>query len=90
MIVRRPRSVDTILGSANFTRRNLDDYNLEASVWAHAPRGSNLDRELKLYFDRMWISDDGLFTLPYESFQDPSRLRRLSAWLQENTGLSTF
>ncbi|MEE4273730.1 MAG: phospholipase D-like domain-containing protein, partial [Thermoanaerobaculales bacterium] len=33
IVVRRPQTVDVVLGSANFTRRNLDDYNLEASVW---------------------------------------------------------
>jgi len=90
MVVRNPRSVDVILGSANFTRRNLDDYNLEASVWVRAPRGSNLDRELKLYVDRVWTNEGGFFSLPYASFRDTSKTRRLSAWVLETTGLSTF
>ncbi len=90
MVVRRSRTVDCVLGSANFTRRNLDDYNLEASLWVQAPRGSNLDRELKLYFDRIWTNDDGTCTLPYDAFRDTSRLRRFLAWTQETTGLGTF
>ena len=90
MVVRNRKTVDIVLGSANFTRRNLDDYNLEASVWVHAPRGSNLDRELKLYVDRIWTNVDGSFSLPYSSFRDTSRLRRLSAWVLESTGSGTF
>lgn len=90
MVVRRPRSVDAILGSANFTRRNLDDYNLEASLWVEAPRGTNLDRELKLYMDRIWTNDGGVYTLPYAAFRDTSRWRRLVARVQEATGLGTF
>jgi len=90
MIVRRRRMMEAVIGSANFTRRNLDDYNLEASLWVRAPRGSNLDRELKLYMDRLWTNDEGTYTLPYEAFRDTSRLRRFFAWTQEVTGLGTF
>jgi len=90
MVVRRPKTVDAVLGSANFTRRNLDDYNLEASLWIHAHRGSDLDRELKLFMDRIWTNDEGTYTLPYPAFRDTSRMRRLFAWAQEVTGLGTF
>jgi phosphatidylserine/phosphatidylglycerophosphate/cardiolipin synthase-like enzyme len=90
MVIRRRDTVDAVLGSANFTRRNLDDYNLEASIWIQAPRRSNLDRDLKLYIDRIWTNDGGLYTVDYETFRDTSRLRRLFAWAQERTGLGTF
>jgi hypothetical protein len=90
IVVRRPRTLDVVLGSANFTRRNLDDYNLEASLWLQAPRGSTIDRELRVYLDRLWTNDDGTYTLPYDAFRDTSRMRRLIAWTQEVTGLGTF
>jgi phosphatidylserine/phosphatidylglycerophosphate/cardiolipin synthase-like enzyme len=90
MVVRSPTTVNVVLGSANFTRRNLDDYNLEASLWVAAPRGSALDRELKRYLDRIWTNDGGAYTVPYETFRDTSRVRRLVAWLQEVSGLGTF
>ena len=89
-VLRRQRTVDAVLGSANFTRRNLDDYNLEASVWVQAPRGSILDLELKRFVDRMWTNDGGTFTVPYREFRDTSRVRRFVAWFQESTGLGTF
>lgn len=90
IVVRSRDRTDVVLGSANFTRRNLDDYNLEASLWVQMPRGSTLDRELKLLVDRLWTNDGGSFTLPYSEFRDTSKLRRISAWVQETTGLSTF
>ncbi len=90
IVVRGPTTVNIVLGSANFTRRNLDDYNLEASLWVEAPRGSALDRELKRYIDRIWTNDGGTYTVPSEAFRDTSRLRRFAAWLQEVTGLGTF
>jgi len=90
IVVRKKRTVDAVLGSANLTRRNLDDYNLESSFWVQAPRGSDLDREFKLYLDRIWTNDGGSYTLPYPEFRDTSRLRRIFAWAQEATGLGTF
>jgi hypothetical protein len=90
LVVRRRAAVEVVLGSANLTRRNLDDYNLEASLWVSAPRGSRLDRELRRYVDRIWTNRDGLCTVPYEAFRDPSTFRRVAAWLQETTGLGTF
>lgn len=90
LVVRRRATVEAVLGSANLTRRNLDDYNLEASLWVSAPRGSRLDRELRLFVDRIWTNRDGLCTVPYEAFRDPSAFRRLAAWLQETTGVGTF
>lgn len=90
MVVRGKRGVDAVLGSANFTRRNLDDFNLETSFWIHGPRGSDFDRELKLYLDRIWTNDGGTYTLPYSEFRDTSRIRRFFAWIQEVSGLGTF
>ena len=90
IVVRRRRTVDVVLGSANFTRRNLDDYNLEASLWVRSPRGSALDLQTRSYLDRVWTNDGGTYTLPYAAFRDSSRLRRLFAWTQEVTGVGTF
>ena len=90
LVARSGDTIDAVLGSANFTRRNLDDYNLEASFWVRAPRGSDLDRELKLFMDRIWTNDGGTYTMPYDAFRDTSRLRRFVAWFQEVTGLGTF
>ena len=79
-----------ILGSANYTRRNLDAFNLEADLEIHAPRGSPLDRQIAAYFERLWANRDGSFTVSFEAYRDPSLLRRAIARIQERTGLCTF
>jgi hypothetical protein len=38
----------------------------------------------------VWTNDGGTYTLPYDTFRDTSRLRRLFAWIQEVTGVGTF
>jgi HKD family nuclease len=50
----RGDSVTVVGGSANLTRRNVGDYNLEANVrlWTH--RQSPLARALAGYFERIW------------------------------------
>ena len=90
MVVRRPQEFTVILGSANFTRRNLDDLNLEADLRVDGPLGSPLDRDLAAWFDRLWTNDGFHFTVPYETYEDGSKLRRITARIQERTGLCTF
>ncbi|HVS14883.1 MAG TPA: phospholipase D-like domain-containing protein [Thermoanaerobaculia bacterium] len=78
------------LGSANLTRRNVDDLNLEANVELEAPLGSALDRALAANFERLWSNRDGTFTDPYDRWADPSRWQAFKYRVMESTGLSTF
>ncbi|MCL7944145.1 phospholipase D-like domain-containing protein [Marinobacter sp. ATCH36] len=82
-----------LLGSANFTRRNLDDLNLETSV--HIVSTTDSDTVLKAtgFFDDQWNHGPGdtpVMSLPYEAWADESRLRYWQYRLMETTGLSTF
>jgi hypothetical protein len=90
LVSRSSDGIDLVLGSANFTRRNLDDLNLEANIWVQAPRGSTLDSDLEGYFDRIWNNLDGAHTAEFDTYRDPSLLRRAVARIQERTGLGTF
>lgn len=90
LLVRRAARSTLLLGSANFTRRNLDDYNLEADLEVTMPRGAALDRDVSAWFDRIWSNLDGHYTVPYDAYRDDSSLRRLAAWWQEHTGMGTF
>lgn len=80
------------LGSANFTRRNLDDYNLEANVALNLPTDSALARQFADYFARIWTGDEGSpeYTVPFAVYQDESWLRYWRYRSMEATGLSTF
>ncbi|MEM9057087.1 MAG: phospholipase D-like domain-containing protein, partial [Pseudomonadota bacterium] len=46
-----------ISGSANFTRRNLGDYNLETDVAVHGPATSRVLADAREYFDSAWRND---------------------------------
>jgi len=43
---------ELLLGSANFTRRNLDDLNLETDVWISVPPKSTLATKAVSFFDQ--------------------------------------
>ncbi len=77
-------------GSANFTRRNLQDLNLETNLRVAAPRESQLAGKLGAYFDRIWSNTGGVYTAPYETFQDDSATRKILYRLQESSGFSSF
>jgi phosphatidylserine/phosphatidylglycerophosphate/cardiolipin synthase-like enzyme len=81
------------LGSANFTRRNIGDYNLEANVAVEAARASPLGTQVLDYFETLWSNRAGLgieYTTEFGVYADP---KQSSYWLyriMESTGLSTF
>lgn len=82
-----------LLGSANFTRRNLDDLNLETSVHLTSTTHSVMVLKASGFFDEQWSlgpGDTPVMSLPYEAWADESRLRYWQYRLMEATGLSTF
>jgi len=89
-IIRDDNKSVIIGGSANFTRRNLDDYNLETNLMVETPRGSNLDREVDSYFSRIWNNEGGNYTLDYSSYENRSKFKTAIYRLQEWSGLSSF
>jgi phosphatidylserine/phosphatidylglycerophosphate/cardiolipin synthase-like enzyme len=92
-IVTGPDRVFASLGSANLTRRNIGNYNLEANVVIDAASDSPVARDIVEYFDRLWNNDRSagiVYTDPFERWEDPSRLRYWRYRLMEATGFSTF
>lgn len=81
--------VQCLLGSANFTRRNLDNLNLETDVrlWLAGTDPNAL--ALAGLMASCW-DPAGSVTLPYPAYRDHSRLRYWRYRLMEATGLSTF
>ncbi|MBT8046258.1 MAG: hypothetical protein KJN67_03730, partial [Pontiella sp.] len=80
-----------LLGSCNYTRRNLDNFNGECNVALKASRDDETMRRAREVFGRWWSNPDGRFyTTEYSTYEDCSRRRRLLAWFMERTGLSTF
>jgi phosphatidylserine/phosphatidylglycerophosphate/cardiolipin synthase-like enzyme len=81
------------LGSANLTRRNLTDYNLEANLAVETPVEGALAKEVQQWFDTLWNNraQQGIeYTADAETYADPSQGRFWLYRLMEGTGLSTF
>ncbi len=90
------RTVDgrsiVLLGSANLTRRNIDDYNLEADVIAVARDGvPRYLRDAQAFFDQQWRNEGGhIFTAPYEKYRDERIQQEVLYRAMEFTGMSSF
>ncbi|PMR79333.1 phospholipase [Halomonas urumqiensis] len=83
--------VTMILGSANFTRRNLDDLNLETSVRMIGPAHSPAVADARAFFERRWNDDPTRITSePLDAQPPASRWQQLRYRVMEATGLSTF
>ena len=90
LAVYKKDKVTLIGGSANYTRRNIDNYNLESDLMVTVAENDPLAKEFKGYFDRIWQNQDGIYTGDYTEYEDNSLWKVLVYRLQEKTGLSTF
>lgn len=80
-------------GSANLTRRNLDDYNLEANLSIEVGRASDLAGQLLDYYDTLWSNRAALgieYTADFAVYSDPAQSHYWLYRVMEVTGLSTF
>ncbi len=77
-------------GSANLTRRNIADFNLETCLRIVSPLENHLNQQVLSYFRRLWNNEEGHFTVAYEEFADNSRLKYWQYQIQERSGLSLF
>ncbi|ATJ83048.1 phospholipase D family protein [Halomonas beimenensis] len=94
LLLRHPADggeVEMILGSANFTRRNLDDLNLETSVRLVGPPTLPALAEADAFFARRWHSTPERTTShPHAAKHAMGRLAYWRYRVMEVTGLSTF
>jgi hypothetical protein len=87
-----PRQEILLLGSANWTRRNLANLNLETNLLLVNDAETN--RDFDTYFDSVWNNSRGYKeSLPYEDLAEAGWSLRWKTWLyrfQEWSGASTF
>ncbi|SDK84808.1 phospholipase D family protein [Lacicoccus qingdaonensis] len=77
-------------GSSNFTRRNIEDYNLETNLTVTGSADSELMTEVTGYYDRIWNNEDGTYTADYDTYKEDVWWKNILYRIQEDTGLSTF
>ena len=83
--------VDVLLGSANFTRRNLDDFNLEASVHLQGDVTSQALHDAGEWFQRCWSNPAGMgASVPYSTWADERISRYLFYRIVERSGWCSF
>jgi len=80
-----------VLGSTNFTRRNMHNLNLETSVVLRGRASSQPMLDANLWFFSQWHNVDGRqFSVDYEVYANSSAWHQFLYRTMEFTGLSTF
>ncbi len=80
-----------ILGSANFTRRNLDDLNLETNVQLSAASDHAVIADATRWFESQWSNEPGRgYSVEHARHADDALLRRAWYRIGESLGLSTW
>ncbi|WP_176343981.1 phospholipase D family protein [Priestia aryabhattai] len=91
LFIRNKRKAMIIAGAANFTKRNLDDLNLETDIKVSGPPNKKVMTELNAYFDRLWTNKDYTYTLPYKRYENKmTRLETLIYRIQDALSLTTY
>lgn len=80
-----------ILGSGNFTRRNLDDFNLETNVDLKGPSSTTAIKAFVTHFNQQWKNESGRqYSTDYDTYADDSLYQTWKYRFMEASGLSTF
>jgi len=79
-----------LVGSANYTRRNLNRYNLESAILIETTAPIQAIVSANQYFNRVWNNTKGETSVGAEVYRDRASWKRLIAWIMETAGLSTF
>jgi phosphatidylserine/phosphatidylglycerophosphate/cardiolipin synthase-like enzyme len=90
--VRRKDRLWFTVGSANFTRRNLGDYNLEANVAVETSADSTLAADLSRWYETLWTNPPETCECSADAgaWPPPGRLRYWLYRFMEGSGTSTF
>ncbi|MGM0922841.1 MAG: phospholipase D family protein [Bacillota bacterium] len=70
LFIKSKEEATIISGSANFTKRNLDDLNLENDLKIAAAADEPVMKEVESYFIKLWTNDGADYTLDFEKYRD--------------------
>jgi len=91
LLFRQHQRNTLILGSANLTRRNLDNYNLEMNVVLSGINSAEAFEDAAAYFLDAWSPERGkIASTQYTTYADPSKLNLFLYEVMERFGTSTF
>ena len=85
------QQAELMLGSANFTARNLKNYNLETDMRVLGSAQAQVFKDAGQYFDAAWSNANGRqITVDYVKYADESKVKYWLYRFMEWSGLSTF
>ncbi len=85
------QTAEMILGSANFTARNLKNYNLETDLRTVGEVNAQVFKDAQQYFNTAWSNLDGKnMSVEYAQYADESKFKYGVYRFMEWSGWSTF
>ncbi|WP_163122662.1 phospholipase D-like domain-containing protein [Acinetobacter portensis] len=85
------QQAELILGSANFTARNLKNYNLETDLRVLGSIQDSVFIDAQAYFNTAWSNLDGRnMSVEYAQYADESKFKYVVYRFMEWSGFSTF
>ena len=85
------KQAELMLGSANFTARNLKNYNLETDLRVIGSAQAQVFKDAGQYFNTAWNNQNARqMTVDYAKYADESKLKYWLYRFMEWSGLSTF
>ena len=82
---------DLLLGSGNYTRRNLDDFNFETNVWLRSRTLHPAISDAAKHFDQQWSNQgDRTYSKEYEGDKNESVWLTWRYRFMEASGFGTF
>ena len=77
-------------GSANFIKKNIRGYIMDANLRVETNKNSELNKQVNNYFNRLWNNEDGLFTINYEDEPTTSQFRDFTFRIVDALQLGSF
>lgn len=91
LLITKGESATLMQGSANFTKRNLDDYNLETDTVMSGDVQENIFTDARQFFDMQWNNEnEKSYSVSYDVYDDDSLYRTLVYRFKESSGLSRW
>ena len=90
VLIKHGEDHSMVAGSANLTRRNLGDYNLETNILVSSTKEIASWGDARAYVNRIWNNESGHYTADYEKYRDELFLKTVLYRIMEKTGLSSF
>ncbi len=91
ILFKRGENYSLIQGSANLTRRNLENFNLETNVLVLGSTSTTAISAGQIFFDEVWNNENGKnYTTDYSTYADDSLSKKVLYLITEFTGMSSY